>query len=153
MRKRVLFLLAVAAPLLLPSSIWSSSPKVRAPRLVLTSVMDGLQPEESFTCNGLIHGYITLPAPVTGEHRLEGIWKMPNGTVNQHSKISIEFPPPGRQTAYIWLHFEEESGGLMGELGPSSERQKANQIYGGEWQVEVRWDEKTLVTSPFKVKC
>jgi hypothetical protein len=76
---------------------------------------------------------------------------MPNGAVNQHSKIPIDFSPPGRQTAYVWFQFREEPEGLLG--GSRESDNPTDAPYNGDWTVEVRWDQTTLVKSHFKVKC
>lgn len=119
--------------------------------LVLTTQFNGIEPQHSFTCDEKIHGYIVLPETAVNKHVLKADWVMPNGAVNKHVEIPIDFPPPGRQTAYVWFQFEDKSGGLLGnyrapqpgEINP----------YNGQWEVHVRWDDKLLTQQKFKVKC
>ncbi len=128
------------------ASLWQPA------KLVLTNKFNGLEPMTEFTCTDTIHGYVTLGDKAVGRHLLEGIWVMPNGTEVEHSKIYLDFPPPGRQTAYVWLSFQDRSSGTLGDLRTGSGLEE-NSPYHGTWTVLIRWNEQTLTGAKFKVKC
>ena len=117
--------------------------------LVLTSVENGLKSQSEFVCSGKIHGYIRLPRKYEGKHLLEGLWTAPTGKMIDHSRTQVDFPPPGRSTAYVWLAFPTRAA--LGTLNPEADKERLS--YNGPWQVEVRWDEQLLVRSSFTVHC
>jgi hypothetical protein len=121
--------------------------------LVLTSKFNGLEPQNLFTCDGTIHGYLVLPETAVGVHTLGAIWVMPNGAINKDVKIPIQYAPPGRRTAYVWFQFDDRSDGLLGGVRGSPSRDIANNPFNGQWEVQVRWDDKLLTQQKFKVKC
>jgi hypothetical protein len=116
--------------------------------VVLTAQENGTIPQTEFFCSGMIHGYIRLPKQEAGKHLLEGLWTLPNGKIIQHSRNAVDFPPPGRSTAYVWLKFPERS---TLSLNPSADQERLS--YNGEWKLDVRWDEKPLLQSTFSVTC
>src|SRR5258708_5447897 len=103
MRSRILLILTSLA---LSSAAHAEIP--HPPPLLLTSEDNGIEAQESFTCSGIIHGYLTLPHAAIGKHTLEAIWIGPKGQVIQHSRDEINFAPPGRRTAMVWLKFSSE---------------------------------------------
>jgi hypothetical protein len=117
--------------------------------LVLTSKENGLTPETQFTCTGIIHGYLTLPDKAFGQHQLEARWTNPNGVVLQDFKTKLDCGVNGRQTAYVYLRFEEIHP--VGSLGVEKDEDKED--YPGRWSVEVLWDGKSLVNTHFDVRC
>ncbi|MFN0118064.1 MAG: hypothetical protein ACKVQC_07235 [Elusimicrobiota bacterium] len=125
----------------------------RQPKLVLTNKFDGLEPVAEFSCSETIHGYITLPKRAVGKHTLEGKWINPNGIEEENFKNDIEFLPPGRQTAYVWLEFQDKSGGTLGDFRSRGDETDLNKPHNGEWQVKVLWNGQPLVESKFRVKC
>jgi hypothetical protein len=89
-----------------------------------------------------------------GKHQLEGIWIKPDGQISEHSKIPVEFPAPGRQTAYVWFQFQDKSDGLLGSVRERDSGQpQANNPFNGQWRLQVRWDDRPLIQKDFKVKC
>jgi hypothetical protein len=118
--------------------------------LVLSEHENGIEPQQEFFCDGKIHGYIRLPDPATGKHVLEGIWEAPDGREKAHSRSTVDFPPPGRSTAYIWFAFPPRPGLLN---GPDPALDAERRDMAGSWQVSVRWDDQTLVQSSFTVVC
>ncbi len=122
----------------------------KPPVLVLTSLENGTEPQDAFSCSGKIHGYLVLPTTAIGKHVLEGIWTKPDGTVASHSRSSLDFPAPGRSTAYVWFAFPERSL-LPGVMDPAQDQERLS--YSGQWRVDVRWDDQTLRQSTFTVHC
>jgi hypothetical protein len=118
---------------------------------VLTPVENGLENASFFTCQDTVHGYITLPEKSSGTHVLEGIWRGPSGDVREHARIPLEFPPDGRQTAYMWLRFGG-SPGLLEDVG-SGVTPSRSASFNGDWRVQALWDGRPLVESKFKVRC
>lgn len=121
-------------------------------KLVLTAQENGVEPQSLFTCQGRIHGYLTLPQKAIGPHRLEAKWFGPKKSLEHHTQVSVDFPPPGRQTAYVWLQFDEE-GGLFRRPIDGTANWRDRERYHGAWQVEVFWDEAPLIKTPFQVRC
>jgi len=119
-------------------------------KLVLTSKENGVEEETEFFCAGTIHGYIRLPKRVVGSHLLEGKWILPNGAIAAESRDNVNFPPPGRSTAYLWFAFPERSA-FPGALDPEADAKRSD--YPGRWRVEVRWDEQLILKSTFTVTC
>jgi hypothetical protein len=119
------------------------------PSIVLTHVENGLEGQAEFVCSGKIHGYLRLPERAVGSHLLEGIWKGPGGRVFQHSRIPVNFDPPGRSTAYLWLAFP--AGSSFGRADPALDQERLS--YNGAWHLDVRWDQKPLLRSTFTVYC
>ena len=119
-----------------------------AAAIVLTSKENGTLSQTDFFCSGKIHGYIRLPSRQEGKHSLEGIWTLPTGKVLQHSNNTVDFPPPGRTTAYIWLQFPARS---TLSINPAADQERLS--YNGEWKVDVRWDDKPIIHSTFSVTC
>src|SRR5687768_11196502 len=75
-------------------------------QLVLTAKENG-ENQSEFMCTGKIHGYVVLPGRMTGKHRLEGIWTMPSGEIAERTRSEIDYAPPGKSTAYVWLAFDD----------------------------------------------
>lgn len=123
--------------------------KSPAVKLVLTSIENGLMPEDSFSCADTIHGYITLPEPAIGKNQLEADWIAPNGTLQESSHAILEFSPPGRRTAYIWARFSGAGEGFLS----STEDESAPTSFSGTWNVIVRWNDKILVEKSFNLGC
>ncbi len=123
------------------------------PALLLTSQENGIDPEDSFSCSGIIHGYLTLPQAAIGEHVLEAIWIGPKGQVIQHSRDEINFVPPGRRTATVWLKFSSEPGGIWNPFTIQKPSDLDHVAYDGAWKIEVRWDERLFAQSAFQVHC
>src|SRR5437764_1196280 len=94
--------IAVIVVLFLCSTGALSAPARKA-SIVLTSQENRTVPQSEFLCAGEIHGYLVLPQRQEGMHRLEGIWKLPNGRIAEDARINLNFTPPGRSTAYLWL--------------------------------------------------
>jgi hypothetical protein len=120
-----------------------------SPALVLTSKENGLTSEKQFPCSGMIHGYLTLPDKAFGTHQLEARWTNPNGVVLEDFKTTLDCGISGRQTAYVYLRFQEIRP--PGSLG--IEKSEDAEDYAGRWTVEVFWDGKTLVKTHFDVSC
>jgi hypothetical protein len=118
--------------------------------IVLTSQENGVESQQEFLCDGKIHGYIRLPKRMVGRHTLESQWTMPNGKVSADSRNEIDFPAPGRSTAYIWFTFPPRPGPLS---GPDPETDSLRRNYPGVWKVSVRWDDQPLLQSSFTVTC
>lgn len=119
--------------------------------LLLTAQENSVLPQDEFSCNGTIHGYVIFPEKAVHHHLLEGIWTRPDGKIAAESKIPINFPPPGRRTAYVWLMFQPRSPGLLGGIDTSEDQNRL--AYNGRWQVEIRWDQKPLLRKNFVVAC
>src|SRR5882672_10190011 len=132
-----------------PGSAGFNSPA----NLILTTKDYALASDESFSCFGFINGFLTLPNRETGHHTMQTRWIMPNGTVKENVNISLDFDPPGRQTAHIWLQFREKGDGFLGSLSSLSGPSDGTSPYNGIWQVEVKWDDKPAVQSNFRVRC
>jgi hypothetical protein len=124
-------------------------PQPRA--FVLTAQENGLDPQDSFSCSGTIHGYITFPKAEIGQHVLEGTWILPNGKVLEETEIPIDFPPPGRQIASLWLTFRPPSARIFGGVNPQADEERL--AYNGRWRLEVRWDNQWLLSKNFNVRC
>jgi len=120
------------------------------PSLVLTAEENGTVPQDEFSCDGKIHGYLRLPRRQTGPHVLEARWIKPDGKVAAESHDPLTFEPPGRSTAYIWFTFPERAKSLSA-LDPKSDEDRLT--FNGKWKVEVTWDHEPLVTSTFTVRC
>jgi len=121
-------------------------------KLVMTSRVDALEPETSFSCNGSIYGYLTLADATTGKHELEGIWIMPSGHVAEHSHSTIDFGAEAASTAQLWLQFQPASRGLSALAG-SVAAEVREPDYAGQWHLEVRWDHQLLTKTSFQVRC
>jgi|GEM_PF-2179664 len=147
----IVFLVLIS--LVTPSWTAPTSERKFPPKIVLTSIVNGLESEKTFSCHGYIHGYLTLPEKAVGLHVLEGVWRMPNGAVNQHTRIPVDFAHPGRQTAYVWFQFHDESGGILNAARSEGNLESNIKDYNGEWLLEVRWNEITLLKTNFNVKC
>ena len=119
-----------------------------AASIVLTAQENGTQAQTDFVCTGKIHGYVRLPKPQSGPHLLEGLWSLPSGRVLLHSRNTVDFPPPGRSTAYVWLAFPERTAF---QLTPAADQERLS--YNGPWQLDVRWDQRPLLHSTFTVHC
>ena len=98
----------------------------------------------------MIHGYLTLPERVSGEHLLEGRWIKPGGEVQENTHVTLHIDPPGRRTAHVWMRFDDRDGGLLTGAQSAPEAQHP---FNGEWQLALTWDGKPLALSKFKVKC
>jgi len=120
----------------------------RPPSIVLTAQENGTVPQTEFYCSGKIKGYIRLSERQEGNHVLEGIWTLPSGRVLRHSRDPVNFPPPGRSTAYVWFAFPDKPALL---LSPDTNVERPS--YPGIWRLQVRWDEKPLLSSTFTVHC
>ncbi|MFN0118447.1 MAG: hypothetical protein ACKVQC_09185 [Elusimicrobiota bacterium] len=120
------------------------------PKLILTSKVNNfVESETEFSCNDYIHGYLTLPEKAIGQHTFETLWSMPNGQINQHFKKTLDIPAPGRQASYVWFRFNQERDGLQDDSSSHEE----NNVFNGEWNVEIKWDNQTVIQKKFKVKC
>jgi hypothetical protein len=118
------------------------------PAMTLTAVENGLQSQPVFSCHGKIHGYLRLKNKQSEGHVLESRWISPNGKLAADSANKINFEKPG-STAYVWFEFPEAS--LLG--GPDTEVDKDRLTFSGPWQVEIRWDDKVILTKSFNVQC
>ncbi|MCG3205839.1 MAG: hypothetical protein KCHDKBKB_02562 [Elusimicrobia bacterium] len=142
-----------ALMVLLTTGAMEALQTARPPKLILTNKLNGLESASEFSCSEIIHGYLTLPEKAVGAHTIEGIWVMPNGVVAEHSKNQVEFSAPGRQTAYVWLEFQDKSSGTLGDFRSRGDEPDPVNPQNGEWQVKVLWNGRPLVESKFKVKC
>ena len=131
---------------------WVMAEIPHPPPLILTSQENGTEPQDTFSCSGTIYGYMTLPQAQSGKHTIEGIWVGPQGTVVQHSRDEINFPPPGRRTAAVWLRFTKE-GRIWNPLSVQNSSDQDRLLYDGPWKIEVRWDDRTFARSTFKIHC
>lgn len=122
------------------------APQRTQTKLVLSQKPFALESDPDFVCDGTVNGFLTLPQPVVGRHTIEGIWIRPDGTVQEHSQAPLEFSPPGRQTAKLWLSFS--SGGILSSTGDED-----TSGFNGDWTVLVKWDNQELIQEKFKVKC
>lgn len=118
--------------------------------IVLTSVENGSEAEQSFQCTGRIHGYIRLSQPTLGPHRLESRWLSPSGRLVAHSENSLDFKTP-HSTAYVWMDFPERRSGLLGTVDPELEQNQLS--YSGTWTLQVLWDGKPQLMQSFEVRC
>lgn len=123
------------------------------PVLLLTSMENGMEPQDAFSCSGTIHAYLTLRQAEIGSHVLEGIWVGPDGRVVQHSRDELNFPPPGYRTVSVWLAFTKEGRRLWNPVSVQDPGDEDRALYDGSWKIEVRWDDRTLARSVFKVQC
>jgi hypothetical protein len=122
------------------------------PPLILTSQENGTVAEDTFSCSGTIHGYVTLPKAAIGKHDLEGIWTGPKGTVIQHSHDEVNYAPPGSRIAEIWLRFTKE-GWVWNPLSVQDQGDEDRALYDGAWKLEVRWDNRPFARSVFQIHC
>ncbi len=139
--------------LLLVAGFLEANQFVGQPKMVLTNKVNGLEPVAEFSCSEKIHGYLTLPEKAIGSHTLEGVWIAPSGAEQEHSTNHLDFAPPGRQTAYVWLEFPDLSGGSLGDFRERDSGSQEKNQFAGLWQVKVYWDGQPLVESKFRVKC
>lgn len=137
-----LLALAVRAP--------AETPQPRA--MVLTSKVNGTEPETVFPCAGTIYAQLTFPATETGKHALEGIWVGPDGKVLRHSRDPVEFPSQGGRTALLWFQFSD-GGSMWDPLSLRGAGEGARRAYEGRWQVRALWDGRTFTQSEFTVHC
>lgn len=118
--------------------------------LVLTVRNFSLESDREFSCSGgQLNGFLMLPAPASGAHVLESIWIKPSGEIQEHARIPLDFPAPGRQTAHIWLNFGQQDG-ILSSL---QSHESSIPDFNGVWRVEVFWDNQPLVQKQFPVKC
>ncbi len=145
MQKRVPLLLGLV--LLMGTILQAQAPETK---LVLTARYNGLESDESFSCAGKIHGYLTMPTKLFGEHTIEGIWYRPNGQIQERSKNFLKFDARGERTAYIWIGFGDRGEGLFSS---TEKRPEDADTFTGSWRVQVKLDDKPLVEQSFKMKC
>jgi hypothetical protein len=119
------------------------------PAVTLTAVENGLESQPLFSCHGKVHGYIRLKNRQSDEHVLESRWISPTGKVAADSQTKVNFERPG-STAYVWFAFPESSN-LLGGPDPALDQDRLS--FNGPWQVEIRWDNKVILTKSFKVQC
>ena len=123
------------------------------PVLLLTSQDNGMAPEDTFSCSGTIHGFLTLRQPQVGSHLLEAIWTGPSGRVIEHSRDELTYPAPGGRTAAVRLEFIKEGKRIWNPVSVQDPGDEDRALYDGSWRVEVRWDHQTLARSTFEVRC
>jgi len=135
------------------SLIGLSHAEIPQPRVLLLTAQDnGMEPQDTFTCSGTIHGYLTFPQKVIGKHMLESIWTGPKGVIVQHARNEVNYPSPGRQTTDVWLRFTPE-GLLWNPLSVQDAGDADRAVYDGSWKIQVLWDGRTLTQSHFQVHC
>lgn len=120
--------------------------------VMLTSHENGTEPQSGFPCAGTIYAYITFPEAEIGKHELEGIWTGPQGISVRRSLDEIDFPPPGKRTAVLWLEFPHEDP-LWDPLSLRGPDEADRRAYDGEWRVQIRWDGQDFARSDFTVRC
>jgi hypothetical protein len=123
------------------------------PALILTSQENGTEAENTFSCSGTIHGYVTLSKAAIGKHVLEGIWTGPKGTIIQHTRDELNFSPPGSRITEIWLRFTKEGGRLWNPISVQDPGDEDRALYDGSWTIEVRWDDRAFARSVFQIHC
>ena len=122
---------------------------VTAPSIVLTSVENGVEPQDNFECHGTIHGYIRLARSQTATHILESHWISPRGKLIAEHRSDVAFDTP-RSTAYVWLAFPEAPS-LIGSPDPELDSDRLT--FNGRWHLEVIWDKQPLLKKEFSVHC
>ncbi len=122
----------------------------RPTQVVLTNRENANVSDEQLVCEGMIHGYLTLPERVSGVHALDGRWVKPNGETQENTHVTLHIDAPGRRTAHVWMRFDGRDGGL---LSGTQNAPEANSPFNGVWQLALTWDGKPLALSKFKVKC
>lgn len=118
-------------------------------RIVVTHKSRALRSDAALRCDARIHAYLTFAEPLTGTHTLEGIWRTPEGEIEAHAVVPLDYPEPGRRTALLWLSPGRESGGVAGGvLGGGASPGRT-----GQWQLEIRLDRETVATESFVMTC
>ena len=117
--------------------------------VVLTAQENRTVPQTEFSCYGKIHGYLRLPVTAVGKHLLEALWTLPNKTTAADSRNEVDFPSPGRSTAYVWFDFPEAPS--IGTLDSNADGERLT--YPGTWNLIVRWDDTPIIQSAFTVHC
>jgi hypothetical protein len=120
--------------------------------MVLTSRENGTEPQTSFACSGKVFAYLTFPKAQTGKHVMEGIWVGPHGDVVRQSRDEVDFPPPGRRTAVLWLEFGK-AGSIWDPTSFGGPDDADRRAYDGRWEIQVRWDDHEFARKPFTVSC
>ena len=129
-----------------------TSAKSMTPHIIITSQENGIVSENEFRCDGTIHIYITFPEAIEGKHLLEGVLKDSKGTPLEHTRVNLNYPPPGRRTATLWLQFDTKSDGLLGSVRSGDIKSKPN-TYNGMWELEILFDGDVVGRSRFQVGC
>ena len=124
---------------------------VTAPRLVLTHESYALRSDPVLRCSGRIHAHLTFPTPLAGRHVLEAEWIPPSGEVAAHARVELDYTGQGRRTAYLWLDFDRDTGGLLSSLLGST--QAGGSSFEGQWFLEVRLDRQSILTTSVQMVC
>jgi hypothetical protein len=131
----------------------NGTPPTAQPRVILTTKDYAPTSDREFSCSDIIRGYITLARPEVGIHQLEATWILPSGEVEQHFSTSLNFPPPGRQTAMVWIQINSNQEGLLSSVQNRQDSPNTLNSLGGDWQLDIQWDGKPLHHTKFKVRC
>lgn len=119
-------------------------------KLLLTNDPAERKPTQIFSCySDKVYAYLRLPQKTKGKHVLDGYWYKPDGKLQEHAEIPLEFKSAGEDLAHLWLKFHVERPSPSDLLFPNLELQ----AFEGDWKVEVLWDQKNVATSTFTVRC
>ncbi len=119
--------------------------------LIFTSHLKEIVPETHFSCGGSVFAYLTLPHDYNGTHQIEGVWRRPDGGIQDRSQFPVDLKAQGNHQVYVWLNFKEDSS--LKELNLGFSRSPEKNEFDGRWTLEVLADQKPIARSAFDVSC
>jgi len=116
----------------------SRIPALLAALLALSAAQDRIVPLDTYTCQQKIYVHVDLKSVAPGKHRLEAMWRLPDGQLQETTKQ--EFKAPAKQ-AVLWI--EAQKPPLFG----------APPRWTGRWTVDIQLDSKKMGVLPFQMNC
>lgn len=102
-----------------------------------------------FDCSDKVYAVMNLKGIELGKHQLAVLWYAPNEEVREHTKFEIFVRTPEvRQWAWLKLH-RAFGASMLQLLNPAAGMEE----FIGDWKVEVKIDNKLIVSKGFKVIC
>jgi hypothetical protein len=104
----------------------------------LSASQEKLVPLEAYTCEQKVYAHVHLDPLAPGPHELEAVWHLPNGKVQENTRLQLKAPA---QDAVLWLEAARPAI-LSGPVG-----------WTGGWNLEIRLDGKPLGNEAFQMTC
>lgn len=107
------------------------------------------QPTSEFSCGDKIYAVIETAGLSRERHKLEAIWRDPNGKDREHTEYEFQVNN-ARERIWVWLKLHRSSdAALMSFINPSAGMDE----FIGEWELRLAIDSKPIDTRSFSVLC
>jgi hypothetical protein len=144
-------LLFAFGPVLGPSP---AAAKPRPPRIFFSAREQAAAPDTVFRCEGRVYAHLRFPDGAKGPQALEGQWFLPDGTLQETTRVTVELPAKGEKRAFLWLQFgDKPPSTMLDDFSLGGDYGQPPSPFQGTWTLKVRANGKPLAESTFPVEC